>query len=265
MSPMSADKPREYNVSVNSLPCRVWERGVGPSVGFFPGIGGLPRWTPFLETLSRQYKVTVPSLPGFPGANGHRDLDDHLDWLLATRDLVQASGLLGADIIAASVAGALLADAAAVWPDLVRRLILIAPFGLFDVSDPVADIWAQRPNSEPELLCSRKENYAEVFDAPVGGDAVEWDIVQGRASEAAARFLFPFGETGLRRRLHRISRPVLVIRGGKDKVIPESQARLFASLVGPSCSFASIPDAGHLAELDQPEEVARVVKSFLDS
>src|SRR5690606_15407581 len=98
------------------------------------------RWTPFLEQLASNYEVVAPSLPGFPGAAGHDALDTHFDWLLATHDLLAAADLAGADLMAVSVAGALAADAAGVWPDLVRRLVLVAPFGLFDAHEPATDI-----------------------------------------------------------------------------------------------------------------------------
>ena len=57
--------------------------------------------------------MIAPSLPGFPGATGHDRLDDLPDWLAATLDLLEASGLEGADLVGASVGGALAAEVAA--------------------------------------------------------------------------------------------------------------------------------------------------------
>jgi pimeloyl-ACP methyl ester carboxylesterase len=127
-------------VVVNGFSNRVWRKGKGAPLLYFPGIGGLPKWIPFLDHLAEQREVIAPSLPGFPGAIGHDTLDTHLDWLLATHDLLRAVEARGADVIATSVSAALLADVAALWPELVARLVLIAPFGLFDAADPPADI-----------------------------------------------------------------------------------------------------------------------------
>ena len=89
--------------------------------------------------------MIVPSLPGFPGGDrGHTVLDSHLDWVLAVRQLLEKAGLDGADLAGSSVGGSLAAEIAAIWPRSVRRLALIAPFGLFDESDPATDPWAQR-------------------------------------------------------------------------------------------------------------------------
>ena len=80
--------------------------------------------------------MIVPSLPGFPGGDrGHSVLDTHLDWLLAVHDLLGKAGLDGADLAGSSVGASMAAEMAALWPG-VRRLALIAPFGLFDGRTP---------------------------------------------------------------------------------------------------------------------------------
>src|SRR5260221_10187279 len=92
-------EPETTHVDINGFSCRVWCKGSGPTLGFLAGFGGLPKWVPFLDALARERTVIVPSLPGFPGGDrGHTVLDNHLDWLLATRPLLQASGLFGADL-----------------------------------------------------------------------------------------------------------------------------------------------------------------------
>src|SRR5438045_9701432 len=101
-------------VEINGFSCRVWQKGTGPKLGFIAGFGGLPRWIPFLDALSRERTVIVPSLPGFPGGErGHTVLDSHLDWVLATHLLLHKAGLDGADLAASSVGASLAAEIAA--------------------------------------------------------------------------------------------------------------------------------------------------------
>src|SRR5712692_193110 len=100
--------PTTSTVDVNGFACRVWKKGDGPKLGFLAGFGGLPRWIPFLDVLARERTVVIPSLPGFPGGErGHTVLDAHLDWVLATRQLLTAAGLDGADLAGSSVGGSL--------------------------------------------------------------------------------------------------------------------------------------------------------------
>src|SRR6202043_3100616 len=104
------------------FPWRVWGAGSGPKLGFLAGFGGLPRWIPFLDALAGARTVIVPSLPGFPGGDrGHSVLDSHLDWVLAVRQLLQKSGLEGADLAGSSVGGSFAAEIAAIWPAGLRR------------------------------------------------------------------------------------------------------------------------------------------------
>src|SRR5438445_6789211 len=108
-------EPRETTVEINGLPCRVWRKGSGPTLGFLAGFGGLPRWIPFLDRLAEQRTVIVPSLPGFPGGGkGHLALDSHLDWVLAVRRLLAAAGLEDADLAGSSVGASFAAEVAAI-------------------------------------------------------------------------------------------------------------------------------------------------------
>ena len=65
-------EPETSSVELNGFSCRVWKKGSGPRLGFLAGLGGLPRWIPFLDALARERTVIVASLPGFPGGErGH--------------------------------------------------------------------------------------------------------------------------------------------------------------------------------------------------
>lgn len=257
-------EPESRTVDVNGQPCRIWEKGSGEPLGILTGIGGAPRWTPFMETLSAERRVIVPSLPGFPGGLGHDILDSHLDWMIAANELLVGAGLVGADLVGISVGGAVAADAAAIWPSLARRLALISPYGLFDEDDPVADPFAVRPADIGKCLCVDSEAYTSVFGVPEGEDKVEWLIVLARAQEAAARILWPLGDTRLGRRLHRISVPTLLLWGDRDQVIPRSYADRFAKGIAGGTRIETIANAGHLADIDQPVATAEAVLKFLN-
>jgi pimeloyl-ACP methyl ester carboxylesterase len=139
-------RPAERHVLVNGRRCRVWEKGTGAPLGFLGGLRGLPRWPRVLDRLARTRRVIAPSLPGFPGATGFEELDDLADWVTAALDLLDACGLCSTDLVGASLGATLAAEVAAFSRASVRRLVLIAPFGLFDERVPVRDFWATRPN-----------------------------------------------------------------------------------------------------------------------
>lgn len=253
----------ERSVAVNGEACRVWEKGRGSPVFYLAGLAGLPRWTPFLDRLAERRRVVAPSLPGYPGATGHDKLDSALDWIAATLDLLEAVGLAGGDLIGASIGGTLAAEAAAMAPGLVRRLVLIAPFGLYDRGSPPIDLWAQKPGAWPGLVSAQPETYTAFTAPPDGFAAGEWSIVMTRASEAAARLLWPLADTRLERRLHRIRCPTTLVWGGADKVLASSYAKRFAAGIAGKTTVAIVPGAGHLADLDAPDAVSDAVLTAL--
>jgi pimeloyl-ACP methyl ester carboxylesterase len=258
------NEPSTSTIDINGFATRVWRLGAGPKIGFLAGYGGLPRWIPFLDRLAARRTVIVPSLPGFPGGDrGHAVLDTHLDWVLAVRDIIDKAGLAGADLVGSSVGGSFSAEVAAIWPDKVKRLALIAPFGLFDASHPATDPWAQRLDDVPGIMTAQADTYRKLKEMPAGANSIEWPIEQTRATEAAARIFWPLGNTGLARRLPLIKAPTLILWGAEDRLMPRSYAVALAKAITAATTTKIIAGAGHLAELDKPDEVAAEILGFM--
>jgi pimeloyl-ACP methyl ester carboxylesterase len=261
--------PRERFVEVGApgpgrRRCRLWEKGDGEPLFFLAGIGGLPRWTEALDRLTTHRRVVAPSLPGFPGGLGHDGLDDHLDWVAATIELLEAAGLDGHDLVGVSVGGTLAAEVAALAGGRVKRLALCGPFGLFDADEPTADPFGQKAGEAPAWLCRDPATFQAHVAPPEGADPVEWPIEQSRANEAAARILWPLGDTGLGKRLHLVRCPTLVLWGAEDRLLPASHAKRIADGIAGPTEVTSIAGAGHLVDLDAPEAFAERVLRFLD-
>jgi pimeloyl-ACP methyl ester carboxylesterase len=253
----------ESYFAVGETRLRKWEKGTGPRLGFLAGLGGATRWTPFLEKLARERTVVVPSLPGFPGSDrGHERLDHIVDWIAATLDVLEGAGLAGCDLVGASVGGMLATEAAAMNPSMVRRLALLAPFGLFDEAEPVADVFASLPAELGALLCSHPEYLDHHIAAPRGESEAEWSIVMTRAADASARLLWPVPDRGLAERLRRVRCPTLVVWGSEDRVIPASYAERFVARLGGPVKTRIVAGAGHMVELDAAEETAQEILEF---
>ena len=252
--------PEERSVEVNGRECRVWEKGSGPKLGVLLGAPGALRWGPFLDALAAERRVVVPSIPGFPGGLGHDLIDTHLDWVAATLDLLEAAGLEGEDLLGTS-AGGTLATEAAVFSN-VKRLVLLAPFGLWEDSEPVADAFAVRPG-DMSLLSAAPDKLAAEVAPEEGVDPIEYQVTMLRTSETVARMLWPTTDTGVVKRLHRIKVPTLVLWGSDDKLVPASYAKRYADGIAGPTIVRSIDGAGHLAHVDEPEAVAAAVLEFL--
>jgi pimeloyl-ACP methyl ester carboxylesterase len=259
----------ERHVSVNDSRCRVLEKGAGRPLVVLSGYGGLPRWDDFHDLLSVSRKVIAPSLPGqFGSERGHEKLHGPLDWLAMVEDLLLACGLdRPVDVVATSVAGMLVCELAAASSEKLNRLVLVGSYGLYEEKRPTINLYTLAPQHRAGMVVKSAERYKAVFGPPADGDRgaqEEFTMLTYRSDEAVARLVWPFGDIGLARRLHRITTPTLLIWGAEDKLVPPHYAELFArGMKGPTRTHI-VPDAGHLATVDAPQEVARTVLTFLD-
>lgn len=244
---------------------RVWTKGDGPIVGVLAGPLGVPRWNDYLEQLSSSFRVVVPSLPGFPGGGmSYERLDSVADWVIATLDLLEAAGLDGADLIGHSIGGALLAEVAAFSRFAVARMVLVAPYGLYDEAAPPANIWAMRSAQANPAMSSVPKRIVQQLATPEHGDLVEWPIEMQRAIVSGARLFWPLCDLGLNKRLHRITAPTKLIWGGADAALAPSYAQRFADGMGAAAtSIELIEGSGHLVDLDAPAALVAVIRSHL--
>jgi pimeloyl-ACP methyl ester carboxylesterase len=254
----------ERSVKIGAEHVRVFEQGRGRPLGVLSGLLGFPAWTPFLGALAVKRRVIVPSLPGHPGGGDFRKLDELADWVVATQERLEAAGLAGADLVGLGPGGALAAEVAAFSPGLVKRLVLVAPFGLWDEREPVADVWARRATELPGTLSEKPAEFAQQWLVPpAGADPIEFQVELVRSLEAAARLLWPFGDRGLAKRLHRIRAATLLVWGSADRIVPASYAKRFAAGIAGKTRIRSIAGAGHRADFDAPEALAKAVLDFL--
>jgi abhydrolase domain-containing protein 6 len=259
---------QEKTVKINGSLCRVLEKGQGTPVVVLSGHGGIPRWNDFLEKLSQTRRVIAPSLPGQQGSErGHDLLHSPLDWLSAVLDLLDAcEAPKGVDVIATSAAGMLVSEIAALANDRIGRLVLIGPHGLYDNAEPVVNIYGLAANKRDAALAENQEAFKAAYAVPADAtpeEAEEFGMVAYRAQEAVARFMWPFGEIGLTRRLHRVTSPTLIIWGKEDKLIPPSYAKRFAEGLGGPSQVEILEGCGHLAHIDATDKVVGLINTFL--
>ncbi len=246
--------------------CRVWEKGTGETLAIFAGGAGYQRWSPFMELVSRQRKVVLISQPGYPGSNpGHHELDDTTDWITMGLDLLEAAGVKGADLLGESAGGMLAAELAAFSEQHIRKLVLVGAAGLFDPAEPFQNPFAQRAADIAGFVSNNLEAFNAVHAAPDGDEdaTADYELVAYRAVESCARLIWPLGDRGLKKRLHRITCPTLLLWGSEDRVVPASYAKRFADGIAGPTEIQSIEGAGHTVTVDAAEAAAEAVLRFL--
>jgi pimeloyl-ACP methyl ester carboxylesterase len=255
--------PQARAVQVAGRPCRVSEKGSGKPLFYVPSSALSLKWSRFHEALAARARLVAVSLPGFAGSEGHDTIDDHLAWCLAGRDLLIAAGFRPGDtLIGASAAGAIVADIAALWPDLVGRLVLIAPFGLYDMSVPTRDIFAlQGQGGARGLLRGRTILHRPGAATRRRGCDRLVDRGQPRARDGGAHPLAVRRHAPRRAPAsHRCTDPAVVGRGrqGHSACLCAALRRVHER----KDLVQGHRRGGHLLELDRPEETAQAIADF---
>ena len=149
---------------------------------------------------------------------------------------------------------------AAIAPQRVDSLVLVNPLGLWLDDVGGADPFAQHPGMPSEVLFSQSGMRKQfLFDGRDKMDAHVEELLNLRAS---AKFLWPIPDTGVLRRLPRIVAPTLIATSNKDAVVPAAYGPAWRDAIAGS-RLTTIPNAGHLAELEQPEAFAALARDFI--
>ena len=249
--------------------CRVLTGGPpgGVPLVYFHGMAGLSEDDPLLARLAENFTVYAPELPGYGESTGEETLEDMLDFTLHGWDVVDALHLDRPALVGHSMGGMMAAEMAAISPERPLKLALIDPLGLWIDECPIPDVFGMLPHTLPEVL----------FHDPVAGAStmtrgadftdqqalLDFFIGNAKRLGTAGKILFPIPNRRLSKRLYRMRTDTLLVWGESDRMIPlDPYATKWQELV-PSSSLVTIPDAGHMAPIEQPEAIASAISSFL--
>lgn len=249
-------------LDTHAVPVRYIEGGQGEPLVFLHGAGGVTPDDPFLKALAEKHHVYAPLLPGYGDSEEAPELRDMLDITLHTWDVVDALGLKDPILVGHSMGGMIAAEMAAVQPNDVTRLALIAPAGLWMDDHPIADLFATMPYEMPKLLFHDAEAGAAILTA--GRNVEDPNFLQtylvqnARQLGMAGRILFPIPERGLAGRLHRIKAKTVIVWGDSDRLIPPVYAHPFRKAIA-GAELVSIPEAGHMVIVEKTAAVVDAI------
>ena len=264
-------EPQERTVAVwqERVRMRVLSKGRGPALLFFHGPWGLT-WDSFLDELAQSFTVYAPEHPGTT-PEAHDDiyhLDGLWDLVLCYDELMAALGITGAAAVGHSFGGMVACELAAAYPDRIRRQALIAPLGFWRDPDRIVNWMLLDPGelrrhifSDPECDAARLMfPPSEVQDAAAIAARVRLVWAMG----ATGKFIWPIPDKGLKKRIHRVGAPTLLVWGAADRLVPPVYADEFAGRLR-DARVQTVANTGHAPHLEQPAAVARAVRDFLGS
>jgi pimeloyl-ACP methyl ester carboxylesterase len=209
---------------------------VPPPVVLVHGLSGSARWwRHVVPSLERDREVRVLDLPR------RLDLEGAAHWLgdqLGAGDPV--------DLVGHSMGGLICARLAANRPDLVARLVLIAPAGV-----------APGPRIRHVVPLAHALRHASPRLLPLlARDALR--VGPRRLWRAAGEVL----EADIRVHLGEIAAPTLVLWGGRDRLLPPALGEIFRSEI-PDATLVVLERAGHVPMFEAVDDVSRELTGFL--
>jgi 3-oxoadipate enol-lactonase len=227
------------------------------------GIADARMWEPQVETFAVGHSVQALDLPGFGSEPLERGRLSYVDWVAARTPA-------GAAVVGGSFGGRIALELALERPELVGRLVLVAPaLGGWTWSDV-----ARRGLDEEEDALARGDveaaatGQAQMWLAN-GADAGVFELVRQMTArtyelqlpvEDEVEVVWP--EPPARDRLDEVAVPTLIVVGSED--LPdmlEIASRLEHTI--PAARKVVIDGAGHLPSLEQPEAFDAAVLPFL--
>jgi pimeloyl-ACP methyl ester carboxylesterase len=249
-------------ITVSGVTLELEDRGSGrPLLFLHPGEGLQPN-RPWLAQLAAHFRVIAPHHPGFAESalpDWFGTVDD-LAYLYL--DLARTLDLHDAVLAGAGFGGWIAAEMAVRNTGHFARLLLAAPLGikLGGVTDrDIVDIHAI---TRPEFMRlawadpARGEiDYTALPEAELAG------IVRGREALALFGWKPYMHNPRLKRWLHRIDIPALLLWGAQDHIVTPAYGEGWRAAI-PGARLEVIEDAGHFPHWEQPGDFVQHVAAF---
>ena len=260
-------------VEVDGVGLNVEVRGPedAPAVVFLHGFPLSARmWEPQMRALEDRWRLVAPDLRGMGDSDvgdGQYAIDFYADDLFAVLDRLGLEGVVGCGL---SMGGYVLLRALEREPGRFRAAVLA------DTRSAADDDAGRLRRFAAVRALKRKgtEEYARQFVEIVLGrtslakrpELVKWvrDVIAARDPVGlAGAQLAMASRTDTTHVLERLDLPVLVVVGDEDELTPRDVAGAMADAL-PRGRLAVVPGAGHLSNLENPDEFDRVLIRFLD-
>jgi pimeloyl-ACP methyl ester carboxylesterase len=265
---VTAASVQEGRRTVDGVTLQVFHGGQGPTLLVLHDCEVMTEWQPYHAALATQFTVLAPSHPGFGASERAGSIDGIDDLAYLYLDFIAGLGPQGVDVLGLGMGGWIAAEMAVRCRHSLRRLVLADTVGIKVSGRTEVDI--------VETFILSREQLLEVgwHDPALGAERMKLPGTPGLADdelltlirnrEAAARLSWkPFMHNpALRRWLHRIAVPTLVLWGESDRIVRPDYGRAFQQAI-PGAQFQLIQAAGHYPYLERPQEFVASVTAFL--
>lgn len=252
-------------IPVAGVSMQVSRAGSGPPLLILHhDIGTLDR-LPFYDALARRFTVLVPTLAGYDGSQRPewmrhvRDAAAMQQWLLSEIAETRVPGAVS--VVGLGFGGWIAAEMASLAPRAFRKLVLVGAMGLKPERGEIADQALVSYIDYVRLGFSDARAFDRVFGAdPTTPQLEKWDLNREMTFRIAWK-PYMYSAT-LPHLLGGVAAPALIVWGRDDRIVPLECGERYAKAL-PRARLEIVAGAGHLVDLEKPDELARLVIDFV--
>lgn len=250
-------------LTIHDMPVTFSDRGTGRSVLLLHGGGGPATVEPWAARLaaSRAARVVTPVHPGFNGTPRPASLTSVGGLAALYVDLLERLDLRDVTVVGNSVGGWIAAEMAVLAPGRAGRYVIVDGVGVQVPGHPLADFFSLTPDQVATLSYA---DPAAHFTHPDKLPPAVREAMPGNRAALASYAGRAMSDATLKGRLRSITDPTLVVWGQADRICSPGYGRAFAEAV-PGAAYALVAGAGHLPQIEQPEQLIDLVWNFATS
>ena len=257
-------------IEVEGLQVRYSDRGSGDSVILLlHGFGGdLDNWMFNLGALSEKHRLLALDLPGH-GKSSKTIIDPSINGMEKfVSKFLELLDLTSVNIVGHSMGGAIAIQMLLDHPQTLKSLTLIGSAGLgTNINSDYLNgfVESQTPQEMTRVLQQLFADKSLVSHQLVE-EILNYKRMDGveTALKALSETLKSLGQqTILADNLVASGKPVLLIWGREDQIIPVSHAENFSAAAGTNVEIEIFESAGHMVHMEKAYEVNRCLLDFL--
>ena len=264
------NNPRYLFTDVDGLRVRYTDLGFGDSVVLLlHGFGGdLDNWFFNHDALAEKHRTLALDLPGH-GQSGKTIHDPSLSGMATfVSNFLDVLAVPSVHVVGHSMGGAIAMQLLLECPETVKSLGLICSAGLGPEinSDYLRGFVEAKTSHELKRVVQQLFADESLATLQLIEDLLKYKLSEGveAALNALSETLFSGGvQPVLANEVVASGKPVLVIWGRQDRIIPVSHALSFSTTSGHSVEVEIFDSAGHMVQMEKAYDVNRRLLNFL--
>ena len=234
----------EETLTVRDVELTLRRAGDGETLLLLHGANGNMSWMPIFETLAEQYHVILPDHPGFGDTEAPNWMDNISDVSYFYLDVINAMELDQFHLAGHSMGGWIAAEIAVRDAHRIKSLTLVSAAGIRVNGTPMGDLFAWSPEETARQVFAQQSFIDEMLAQEPGEEQIE---IMLKNRQMAARLCWSprLHNPDLKKWLHRLTLPTLILWGDSDGIFPEPYAHAYHALI-PGSELEVYENCGHV-------------------